>query len=318
MKNLLLLFLFWGSLTCSANIPEPPPPSPPDGSVAGYDYVDLGLPSGTYWASYNMGAETPHDFGDKFAWGEIAPRDYFTRDNYQYFVEVREDPAIGIWCQSEDIGDNICGTQYDAARQIWGSAWRLPTTQERYELLMYCWHKWTCENDVMGVRVYGPNQHNIFLPAAGWSFYDTNPYYNWRGSYWTGELDYSDGQPIYPAIRAKIICVDSSTLSGPQSERCCGYSIRPVINRRELAELEQITSEADRVDISNDSENIIVKGASANSLVSVVDMAGRTILTVPCDKTGVSHILRPALSGLYLVIVTNNGAMIKSQKIAIK
>lgn len=121
-----------------ADEPQPPAPSEPDGIIGGHEYVDLGLPSGTLWATYNVGATSPYEKGLYFAWGEVEPREDFSWESYKFFEGYEMDPNNGEWAVLENIGADICGTEYDAARYQWGNGWRLPNEQERYELCMLC------------------------------------------------------------------------------------------------------------------------------------------------------------------------------------
>lgn len=93
-----------------------------DGEVGGYEYVNLGLPSGTLWATCNVGASSPYESGSYFAWGETETKDIFTWENYKFFKDYDFDPAIGTYAVLEYIGENICGTQYDAAAKQWEMA----------------------------------------------------------------------------------------------------------------------------------------------------------------------------------------------------
>ncbi len=155
------------SLKAVADTPQPPAPSQPDGIIGGHEYVDLGLPSGTLWATYNVGASSPYEKGQYFAWGEVEPREDFSWESYEFFEGYETDPNNGAWAVLENIGTDISGTEYDAARNQWGSGWRLPNEQERYELRMLCWNNGLSEeNGVRGVRIYGPNEHSIFLPIS--------------------------------------------------------------------------------------------------------------------------------------------------------
>lgn len=94
-------------------------------NVNGHAFVDLGLPSGLLWATNNVGASSLSDGGDKFAWGEVSPRTTFTRDNYVYLEN-------GAYV---NIGNNIAGTQYDAATVLWGDGWKMPTKDQFQELM---------------------------------------------------------------------------------------------------------------------------------------------------------------------------------------
>lgn len=124
------------------------------GTINGHEYVDLGLPSGLKWATCNVGANRPEDYGNYYAWGEIKTKSEYTRDN-----------SITFNKKFKDIGGD---TRYDVARANWGDTWRLPTRAELKELENRCTWKWTTQNGVRGYKVTGPNGKSIFLPAAGY------------------------------------------------------------------------------------------------------------------------------------------------------
>ena len=123
------------------------------GTIAGHDYVDLGLPSGLKWATCNVGAATPEDYGNYYAWGETATKSEYTEQNSVIY--------------GQQISDFSGNPTYDAARANWGSTWRMPTRAEIEELINNCTWTWTTQNGVSGMRVTGPNGNSIFLPAAG-------------------------------------------------------------------------------------------------------------------------------------------------------
>lgn len=168
--------------------------------------VDLGL--SVKWACCNVGASTPEDYGDYFAWGETSPKSAYNWDTYQHWVDYNGD---GWWDYGEStINSDISGTQYDAARANWGGSWRMPTLAEMKELVDKCDWVWTSVNGINGRRVTGPNGNSIFISAAGyrhgssvsgvgesgdcWSStpledYDVDAYYLFFGSVW---FDWSD------------------------------------------------------------------------------------------------------------------------------
>ena len=139
------------------------------GEIAGHEYVDLGLPSGLKWATCNVGAENPEDYGDYFAWGEINPKAEYTEEN----------SLIDIGQPLYDISGD---SQYDAATANWGETWRMPTGEEMMELVNNC--EWVL-NLNGGITVTGPNGYSINLPRAGKMTFD------WLGNselyayYWT-------------------------------------------------------------------------------------------------------------------------------------
>ena len=148
-------------------------------SVDTHEYVDLGLPSGTLWATMNIGAETPEDYGDYFAWGETTPKDVYKWDNYQWSNGTRFNKLIK-YCTNSSYGYNgfvddktELEPEDDAATANWGSHWCMPTEEQLDELIAECnWH-WTTRNGINGNLV--TSKHNgasIFLPAGGYHFGD--------------------------------------------------------------------------------------------------------------------------------------------------
>ena len=123
------------------------------GTHAGHEWVDLGL--SVKWATCNVGANTPEEYGNYYAWGETS-----TKSNY-------DDDNCKTWERSmSDIRGN---SSYDAARANWGGSWRLPTEDDCIELFDKCDYQWTTQNGVEGMRFTSKkNGNSIFFPAAGW------------------------------------------------------------------------------------------------------------------------------------------------------
>lgn len=92
--------------------------------------IDLGLPSGTIWAGWNVGATSTEEYGDFYAWGETTTKNNYSENTYRYYNNSTK--------RYVNIGSNISGTQYDVARQKWGESWRMPTKAEIYELTTTC------------------------------------------------------------------------------------------------------------------------------------------------------------------------------------
>src|SRR5574344_835908 len=133
--------------------------------------VDLGLPSSTKWATYNIGAISSTDAGYYYAWGETDMQIENTSASYKY--------------AKENIGTEIQGTDYDVATAKWGSSWTMPTKKQMQELIDN--GTWTWDATKKGYTVTGKNGNSIFLPAAG---YRTNSTTSGDGSelrYWCTE-----------------------------------------------------------------------------------------------------------------------------------
>ena len=178
------------------------------GSINGYKYIDLGLPSGLKWATCNVGAISPEDYGDYYAWGETETKSEYTSDNCSTY---------GV--QMNDISGN---EQYDVSRKKWGGSWRMPTKAEIEELIENCNWTWTAQEGKKGHKVTGPNGSSIFLPAAGCRRYGSSPGLAGEdGYYWSST-------PIESNNRAYYLDFDIADQSVGWYDRSYGRSVRPV------------------------------------------------------------------------------------------
>lgn len=167
MKKLLLLALFY--LVGSGVYAQ-------KNSHNGHEWVDLGLPSGLKWATCNVGASRPGDYGKYYAWGETTTKSIYTLDNC-----ASMDQSWG------DIGGN---SSRDAATANWGGDWRLPTKKEFEELREHCTWEWTTQNGHNGYKVTSKkNGQSIFLPAAGWRYDAYESRVGSDGYYWSSTPD---------------------------------------------------------------------------------------------------------------------------------
>ena len=161
------------------------------GTENGYEWVDLGLPSGLKWATCNVGATSPEGYGDYFAWGETSPKSNYAWSTYKYCNGSKT--TLTKYNTDSDYGtvDNKTTLELsdDAARVNWGGKWRMPTRAEQDELRNNCTWTWTTQNGINGCKVTSKTNGNcIFLPAAGYrggtSVYDVGS----RGYYWSSSL----------------------------------------------------------------------------------------------------------------------------------
>ena len=179
-----------------------------DSDYNGHEYVDLGLPSGVKWATCNVGASSPSDYGNYYAWGETTPKAIYTESN-----SVTHGKSMG------DISGN---PEYDAARANWGGSWRLPSRTECEELIDKCTWAWTSQGGHNGYKVTGPNGNSIFLPAAG--FRDGLSLYHVGG----GDLSWSS-TPNNSNVRGGYgLGFDSDDYDVYWGSRYYGFSVRPV------------------------------------------------------------------------------------------
>jgi hypothetical protein len=185
--------------------------------------IDLGLPSGTKWASWNVGASSPEEYGGFYAWGET---EYFNESTYAYYDSAEEEYV--------HIGDDIAGTEYDVAHVKWGSSWRMPTVSQIKELIKYCEFTWQVKNGKIGTLVTGLNGATIFLPAAGELIPSFGAFHG-GGYYWSSELcwpygDEEDNEAYKLQIDDNLYeCSDKNGWSYLTSGwRNSGYSVRAV------------------------------------------------------------------------------------------
>ena len=158
--------------------------------IDGYEYVDLGLPSGLKWATCNVGASAPEGYGGYYAWGETEEKSKYSWSTYKWCNGI--DDTLTKYCTDSFFGtvDNktVLDPEDDVAHVKWGGTWRMPTIEEQKELLNNCTCTWTTQNEVNGYKVTGPNGNSIFLPAAGFrdgtGTYDRGRY----GFYWSSSL----------------------------------------------------------------------------------------------------------------------------------
>jgi hypothetical protein len=186
------------------------------GSWGSHDYVNLGLPSGTLWATCNVGATTPEGYGDYFAWGETQPKEVYDLNTYKYY-----DGTSYTKYNSSD-GLSVLQPMDDATTANWGSYWRMPSEEEWWELRDHTTITWTTQNGVNGRLFTAANGNSLFLPAAGgrWDgdLYDVGS----SGCYWSSSLlaDYpSHAWGLYFSSSGTDVC---------SIDRSCGISVRPV------------------------------------------------------------------------------------------
>ena len=157
----------------------------------GHEWVFLALPSGTKWATCNVGANNPEDYGDYFAWGETEPKEVYTWGNYKWCNG--NDESITKYCTKNDYGTVDNKTELepedDAAYVNWGSSWRMPTYEQLRELFDNCTWMWTSLNGVNGCLLTGPNGNTLFLPASGSRSGSSNNLLGVQSIYWSRRLD---------------------------------------------------------------------------------------------------------------------------------
>ena len=198
----------------------------PDPNTGNHEYVDLGL--SVKWATCNVGATKPEEYGDYFAWGETEPKSTYDWGTYKWcngsyttLTKYNHSSSYGTVDNKTtlDLSD-------DAARANWGGSWRMPTKAEQDELRNNCTWTWTTQNGVYGYKVTskksGYTNKSIFLPAAGCRYDSSLSGAGSCGFYWSSSL--STG---YPNVAYNLDFV-SSNVGWRDLSRSYGRSVRPV------------------------------------------------------------------------------------------
>ena len=194
---------------------------------AAHEWVDLGLPSGTLWATCNIGADSPEDYGDYFAWGETEPKEVYNWSTYKWCMG--SNTTMTKYCSNSNYGTNgfvdnktELDPEDDAAYVNWGPSWRMPTMGQQEELCEECTWQWTTLNGVNGYMITGSNGKTIFMPAAGYRWNDSLDDAGSYGCYWSRTL-YSSS-PYY----AYSLYFDSGYVYWFYDYRNSGFPVRPV------------------------------------------------------------------------------------------
>ena len=310
MLLLLLATCFVGSsvlCSCSKDDVEDTPPAtvtPPGDNVTEekdtHEYVDLGLPSGTLWATCNVGASKPEEYGDYYAWGETEPKNEHSWVSYKYCKGSKSTMTKYCTRSSDGAVDNKTELEPsdDAATVNWGSGWQMPSEEQCDELYnsSNTTTTWTTLNGVRGRKITSKsNGNSIFLPAAGWrdgtSLDDAGS--DGDGFYWSRSL--VTGNSNYACY-----------LSGTNTDsfnRYYGLSVRPVrvLKDKFITSIELNTTEI-RLTPNKSTQlmatvlpwyatNKNVKWESSNKAIATVDEAGKVTAlavgtcTITCSAT---------------------------------
>ena len=213
-------------LSVTAALPKP--------MINGHEYVDLGLPSGLKWATCNVGADDPEEYGDYFAWGETETKDNYSWPNYKWCNKTFN--SITKYCNASSNGKDgftdtktTLETEDDAASFNWGGSWRMPSKTDWEELKDNCKWEWLGENNsefggIPGCKVTsqkdGYKDRFIFLPAAGCISVNDLENVGYGGVYWSNSLSLGNGAYGFCFVSDKHYC--------ESLYRFNGFSVRPV------------------------------------------------------------------------------------------
>ena len=176
----------------------------------GHEWVDLGL--SVLWATCNVGASSPSDYGNYYAWGETDTKSSYWIDNSRTY--------------EKSMGDISGNPSYDAATANWGDGWRMPTKEEFEELQNRCDWQLTTRGGHNGYDVTGPNGNSIFLPAVGLRCGSSLDGVRAGGHYWSSTPDWSNPECAY-----SLYFFDNGSHSVGWFNRSLGQSVRPVSDR---------------------------------------------------------------------------------------
>ena len=195
----------------------------------GYEWVDLGL--SVKWATCNVGATKPEDYGNYYAWGETTPKDSFNWGNYKYCMATYDSEnekwtANGLTKYYSTIDNKTTlDPEDDAATVNMGGLWRMPTRDELNELKIKCTLAWI--NDYNGTGVAGikatskTNNNHIFLPASGYQSGKSLHMSEFAGYYLSSECNGYYVKDLEILSYSILICSD-------EKRRYCGLSVRAV------------------------------------------------------------------------------------------
>ena len=195
-----------------------------EGTTEEHEWVDLGLPSGTLWATCNVGASSSEEHGNHFAWGETEPKNDYSWSTYKYCKGSNS--TMTKYCTNSKYGivDNKTELEPsdDAATVNWGSGWQMPSREQFEELInsSYTTQTWTTMNGVEGRKITSKsNGNSIFLPAAGYCN-DTGLHYaGGDGYYWSS---------LSSSYTARELSFYSGGIGTYNVARYVGRSVRPV------------------------------------------------------------------------------------------
>lgn len=201
-----------------------------NGSAGGHEYVDLGLPSGTLWATCNVGATKPEGYGNYYAWGETKPQSSNTYNWSSYKYANGNQDKLTKYCSKSSYGNNgftddltALQTSDDPAAANWGGSWRTPTKAQWDELLANTTNQWTTKNGVSG-RLFTSkkNGQSLFLPAAGGRWHSSLYSAGSHGDYWSCSLHTSNPKDAWTLNLFSGDCYMYSY------DRYRGFTVRPV------------------------------------------------------------------------------------------
>ena len=262
-------------------------PNQGGGTVGGHDYVDLGL--SVKWATCNVGASSPEDFGGYYAWGETSEKSTYTWENYSH--------CGGSVMSVYNIGSDIKKTNYDVAYKKWGSSWRMPNEAEVGELIAKCSISSDRLNGVNGYTVTGPNGNSIFIPTAGKK----------RPSGMTRSCEVWSSTVSSGGDNAETMLLSSkSTIA--TNMRCFGIPVRAVTEASSSSQVDPTG-----ISISPSSAQTIKVGGTLKASYTLTPSNATTTVTWSSDNKNVAtvdqsgNVKGVGVGSTYINVTTSNG-----------
>ena len=257
--------------------------------------VDLGL--SVKWATFNVGATKPEEYGDYFAWGETESKSDYSWNNYKWwngndgvFERYNYDESYGIIDNKQ-----LLELEDDAARANWGGYWRMPTINELKELYANCTMIPETINGVKGIRFFsnieGYTNASVFFPYSGFHSATNSSDINECGNYWSSSI--AEG---YLSVRARFSYVGDEQQYNHcnyVANRCLGISVRPVTNEGNTV---SVTS------ISLDNNNVILTEGETITLSATVlpeDATQQTVIWTSSNQGAVSVSYDGVVTAIY-------------------
>ncbi|MDD5997793.1 MAG: hypothetical protein PUC42_12910 [Bacteroidales bacterium] len=242
-----------------------------ENKINGYEYVDLGLPSGTLWASYDIGAQEVGGFGDLFMWGETVPKDSKTEWSDDDHKHISNENYVKYCERDKKL---VLDPEDDAATSLWGNEWKIPSYTDWRELMKYCELKLKGESIVF----VGPNGNELHFSRYLLEEYDGCEF---SCSWWASELDSSDDE--YDAI---YFYIDKDEDCDPiydtySCHRACLLPIRPVSKIRADLNFELPEDDETEDDEPSDYEENVQSEQSYHESETVFDSS----IVAPKGKT---------------------------------
>ncbi len=249
-----------------------------------HEWVDLGLPSGTLWAAYNVGADAPEEYGDYFAWGETEPKEVYDWSTYKWCNGTND--SLTKYCSTNGYGvldhKNELDCEDDAAYVNWGPLWCMPTHEQQVELMNVCTWTQTTLNGVNGYLVTGPNGNKLFFPYTGERSGSELMYAGSSAGYWP--------RTLFAADAGQIMYLRWNEVRTAWTYRCMGYTVRAVRSQQLIVEQQNFdfgevpigqtrrgeltivnnTAEAQTLTVSADEPFLLEQGEGSASSITVV------------------------------------------------